>query len=259
MTDCFLGIDLGSSFTKLCVVNGEGDVLFRTVFPTLSRDKESLQQNLDHVHHIFPIQSSCATGYGRMSFEKARSKKTELVCSAVGASKDFPYRKTVIDIGGEDIKVIVCEDAGKVEHFYMSDKCAAGTGAFLMEVAEKAELEIGEMSRLASSSSSKRELNSFCTVFAKTEILQWKFADVPVEDIARGIYLSLVSRIMKLSYDPGFPVILCGGVIGFHPYVGELLKERLPVEVVIPEEPQYVSAYGASLIARRETEKLVAT
>lgn len=252
MTDCFFGIDLGSSFTKLCVVDESEEVVFRSVFPTLSRDRDSLNRNLGYVRTNFSVRSTCVTGYGRMSFEEGNIKKTELVCSAVGASKTFPYRKTVIDIGGEDIKVIVCEERGKVERFYMSDKCAAGTGAFIMEVAQKAELEIEEMSRLARSSSSARDLNSFCTVFAKTEILQWKFANVPLEDMAKGIYLSVVSRIAKLSYDPSLPVVLCGGVITYHSFVGDLLKERLPVEVLISEEPQYVSAYGASLIAKRE-------
>lgn len=252
MSDSFLGVDLGSSYTKICVIDNKDNVQFRTVFPSLTRDGDTLSKTLDHLRNSFSVRSVCATGYGRMNFEECDVKKTELVCSSVGASRDFPYRKTVIDIGGEDIKVVVSSDGGKVDHFYMSDKCAAGTGAFIMEVADRVKLDIEEMSRMARSSSSARELNSFCTVFAKTEILQWKFDNVPDEDIARGIYLSVVSRILKLKLDRTLPVILCGGVICYHPYVGNLLTERMPVDVKVPQEPQYVSAYGAALIAKRK-------
>lgn len=256
MADYFFGIDLGSSFTKLCVIDSDDKVQFKTVFPTLSRNRNKLQENLDFVYENFAIQSRCATGYGRVTFTDCDVKKTELICSAVGASKDFPYRKTVIDIGGEDIKIIACDGMGKVEHFHMNDKCAAGTGAFIMEVAEKAELGDEDMSRLAQASNSIKELNSFCTVFSKTEILQWKFSGVSPEDMAKGIYLSIVNRIARMSYDRNLPVILCGGVIDFHPYISEILKERLPMEIHVPEDPQYISAYGAALIAMREADRL---
>jgi predicted CoA-substrate-specific enzyme activase len=251
MNDSFLGIDLGSSYTKFIVVDGDGAVLYREVIPTLSRRRETFNEKMDDIRNRFAIRRICTTGYGRSSFA-GDLQKTELICASVGVSSLYPVDKCVIDIGGEDTKIIESGADGAVVNFYMNDKCSAGTGAFITEIAEKAEMDLGEMSDLARKSQSTQTINSFCTVFAKTEIMGWKFGGVPIEDIARGIYLSIVNRICKMPIPGDLPVYLCGGVIAFHPYLKELLAAELKTEVAIAPDPQYIIALGAALLAMRD-------
>ncbi len=252
----YLGADLGSSFTKFVVIDDEGHVHFQRTIPTLSRHRELQSQTLAEIHERFPIAVTCATGYGRQKFD-CDLRKTELICASAGVSHLHPVEKSIIDIGGEDIKIIESGPGGEVRHFYMNDKCSAGTGAFITEIAERAELEIEEMSDLARSSQSSRVINSFCTVFAKTEILGWKFDNVSIEDISRGIYLSIVKRIIKLPMRDDLPVLMCGGVVAFHPYLCDLLAGELQTEVQVVENPQYAVALGAALLAHRSVAKVV--
>ncbi len=253
----YLGADLGSSYTKLVVIEGSGRSVYAEVMPTLTRRGDRLAQSLERIRGRHTIAATCATGYGRGSLD-ADLKKTELVCAATGVAGEYPFEKTLIDIGGEDIKIIQSGARGEIINFYMNDKCSAGTGAFISEIATKVELEIGEMSDLARQSSSDRTLNSFCTVFAKTEMLGWKFGDVPPEDMARGIYMSIVTRLAKLPIRSDLPVLLCGGVIAYHPYLGDLLARELALDVRTITEPQYVAALGAALQARGHDHSLAA-
>ncbi len=246
----FLGIDLGSSYTKFAVTDDSGGLVLNNVIPTLSRNKGMFRDQLTKINKQFSIKQICTTGYGRDTFD-GDLKKTELICASAGVSALFPEHKCIIDIGGEDIKIIESGPDGKVINFYMNDKCSAGTGTFITEIADKAELEIGEMSDLAKLSSGSSIINSFCTVFAKSEILGWKFNNIPIEEIAKGIYLSIVTRIRKLPVKTHIPIILCGGVIAFHPYLQELLSEEFDVNVSIAPNPQYMVALGASILAMK--------
>jgi predicted CoA-substrate-specific enzyme activase len=199
----------------------------------------------------FDIKSCCATGYGRKNFPDADVVKTEINCAAEGVSFSYPGAKNIIDIGGEDIKVIHCDNDSHVENFFLNDKCAAGTGSFITEIAERAELNINEMSLLAARSQNKTELNSFCTVFAKTEIMKWLIEGMSVEDISKGVYLSIVNRVAKLRISPGSPVYLIGGVIAYHPYLREILELKLKQKVEPVENPQFMASLGAAIIAKQ--------
>ena len=253
MGDYFLGIDLGSSYTKFAVTDDSGGLMFNNVIPTLSRNKDMFRNQLAKINKQFSIKQICTTGYGRDTFD-GDIKKTELICASAGVSALFPEHNCIIDIGGEDIKIIESGPDGKVINFYMNDKCSAGTGTFITEIADKAELEIGEMSDLAKLSSGSKIINSFCTVFAKSEILGWKFNNIPIEEIAKGIYLSIVTRIRKLPVKTHIPIILCGGVIAFHPYLEELLSEEFDVDIFIAPNPQYMVALGASILAMKNED-----
>ncbi len=160
--------------------------------------------------------------------------------------------KNVIDIGGEDIKVIHCGEGNTVSNFFMNDKCAAGTGSFLSEIAERAEIDISEMSHLAARSNYEKELNSFCTVFAKTEIMNWIFDGISIEDIARGIYLSIANKVAKMRLLPDVPTVMIGGVIANHPYLQSLLNEKFNTDIKILEEPQHTVSLGAAIIAQKQ-------
>ncbi len=247
----YMGIDLGSAFTKLVVINGLGDILFTEVVRTMNRDRKPLYDAINHAQEHFPIASTCAAGYGRDHFPDADLTVTEIHCAARGAYHLLNSPCNVIDIGAEDIKVIQIDREGRVSDFYMSSKCASGTGAFLVEMAEKVEIPIEDMSKLAVLSSTQRELNSFCTVFAKTEVMKWAFDQTPIEDVARGIYLSLANRVQKLRIDPDLPIVLAGGVVAYHPYLRTLLEERFGRSVEIVPDPQFCVAYGAALFAQK--------
>lgn len=248
---CFLGVDLGSAYIKFTVIDNNQNVIFRYLLHTLNKDRLLHRQVMQAIHSDFDIKYSCATGYGRKHFIESDIIKTEINCAAAGVSRDHHGAKNIIDIGGEDIKVIHCDETDGVTNFYMNDKCAAGTGSFLSEIAERAEIQVSEMSHLAARSNYDKELNSFCTVFAKTEIMKWIFDGMSIEDISRGIYLSIANKVAKMKLVPGVPTVMIGGVIENHPYLQSLLSEKFKQEIIVPEEPQHVVSLGAAIIAQR--------
>ncbi len=254
-SDCFLGIDLGSAYTKFTVIDDNGSALFRYFLPTLNSDKQAFKNVMQTISSNFNISYSCATGYGRKHFNLSDIVKTEINCASAGVSFAHHGEKNIIDIGGEDIKIIRCDNDNNVQNFYMNDKCAAGTGAFLSEIAERAAINIAEMSALASLSSYEKELNSFCTVFAKTEIMNWIFEGMSLEDISRGVYNSIANKIAKMRIDPGIPTFMIGGVIAHHPYLKHILAEKFNLKINIVEAPQYVVSYGAAVIAAKMYNK----
>lgn len=253
--DCFLGVDLGSAYIKFTVIDSNQNVVFRYLLQTLNRDRLAHRQVMEAIHSDFEIKFSCATGYGRKHFIESDIIKTEINCAAAGVSRDINGAKNIIDIGGEDIKVIHCDDQNGVANFYMNDKCAAGTGSFLSEIAERGEIEISEMSHLAARSNYEKELNSFCTVFAKTEIMQWILDGMSIEDISRGIYLSIANKVAKMKLVPGVPTVMIGGVIANHPFLQTLLTEKFKTPIVLVDEPQHTVSLGAAIIAQKYWKK----
>lgn len=251
---CFLGIDLGSAFTKFTVTDENGDPIFRYALQTLSKDRHAMKNILQAIHAEFNIKYSCATGYGRKVFTDTDIIKTEINCAAAGVSKYYHGEKNIIDIGGEDIKIIRCDEDDHIGNFYMNDKCAAGTGSFLTEISERAEISISEMSSLAEHSEYDKELNSFCTVFAKTEIMKWIMDGMSNQDIARGIYISIANKVAKMRLDPGIPTLMIGGVIAHHPYLKTLLSNKFNKEIETVEAPQFVVSLGAAIIAKQYFE-----
>lgn len=252
---CFLGVDLGSAYIKFTVIDNKQNVVFRHLFKTLNKNRLAHKQIMSAIQSNFDIKYSCATGYGRKHFMESDIIKTEINCAAAGVTKYYPGEKNIIDIGGEDIKVIRCDEMGNVFKFYMNDKCAAGTGSFLTEISERAEIEVGKMSQLAEKSDYEKELNSFCTVFAKTEIMKWIFEGTSIEDISRGIYLSVANKVAKMRLEPDIPTIMIGGVIAKHPYLKVILEEKFNMEIQSVEEPQHTVSLGAALIAKKYYEK----
>lgn len=247
--DFFLGVDLGSSYTKFIVLDSDSKIAFKLALKTLNRDKIGVRHVLSAIRSEFDIKACCATGYGRKSFPDADIVKTEINCAAAGVALFGKGELNIIDIGGEDIKVIHCDTNNHVENFYLNDKCAAGTGSFITEIAERAEINVSEMSLLAARSNNKNELNSFCTVFAKTEIMKWLIEGMSIEDISKGVYLSIANRVAKLRIKPGVPVYLVGGVVAYHPYLMEVLEKKLNEKVETMEHAQFMCALGAAIFA----------
>lgn len=253
----FLGIDLGSAYTKFTIIDENARPVFRYILQAVSKDKNAMKRVMQAIHAEFNIKNSCATGYGRKHFTETDMAKTEINCAAAGVSHYFSGAKNIIDIGGEDIKITHCANDNAISNFYMNDKCAAGTGAFLSEIAERAGINISDMSMLASNSEYDKELNSFCTVFAKTEIMNWVFDGMAVQDIARGIYISIANKTAKLRIVPALPVYIIGGVIGHHPYLKEILGNKITKEIHVLDHPQYIVSFGAALMALRQQAPVI--
>ena len=252
--DCFLGIDLGSAYTKFTVIDENAEPVFRYFLPTVSSERISLKNVIQAINAEFDIKYSCATGYGRKHFSDSDIVKTEINCAAAGVSKYISGEKNIIDVGGEDIKVIQCGREDHVSNFYMNDKCAAGTGSFLTEISEKANINISDMSSFASQSGYDKELNSFCTVFAKTEIMSWVFDGMSKKDICKGIYISVANRIAKMRLIAGIPTFMIGGVVAYHPYLSTMLGQKLKIEIKTVDEPQYIVSLGAAILAKQNWE-----
>jgi predicted CoA-substrate-specific enzyme activase len=175
-------------------------------------------------------------------------RKTEISCLAKVMLHHGFNEGTLVDIGGQDCKLIRISGGSIREHF-INRRCAAGTGSYLEFLAYKLKLDLEEMNDLAQESTDYQPLNSYCTVFSATEILDFLRRKVRLADLIRGMYHSIVSRIKEMApLEP--PIFISGGVIAHHPVLEEIFKEELNVEVDVLSAPQFLAAQGAAIFAR---------
>ncbi len=255
----FCGVDVGASATKLVLVDAGGECRARIVKPSgvdyAATCRASLEQAMVAAGVAAgDIARTVATGYGRSNAGFANLTHTEIHCHAVGCFHYAARPITIVDIGGQDNKVIRVDTRGRHVHFRMNRKCAAGTGAFLEEIAVRLGLGVGDLNRLASEASEGVRLSSFCTVFAKTEILGHLRQGVPIAAIVRGAFGSVVNRIVEMDPLEG-EVVMSGGVAAHNPVIVEILSERLGRPVLVPPHPQFTGALGAALLASREGQE----
>jgi len=182
------------------------------------------------------LRSVVATGYGRKLIDTAHETITEITCQAWGVRRCVPGVRTIVDIGGQDNKVIVVTDAGQRRNFKMNRKCAAGTGAFLEEIAAQLDTPLAQLNELAARATSRVELGSFCTVFAKTELLALIAQGTPLPEMARAAFRSVAKRIMEMDPLDG-QVVMTGGVVAHNPVIVDLVKEALGRPVLVPDHP----------------------
>ena len=196
-----------------------------------------------------------ATGYGRKLVTESQKSVTEITCHAIGAHYSNPTIQTIIDIGGQDSKVIRINEQGQVQDFEMNDKCSAGSGRFLEVMADALEVSIEEFGILGLKSNSPSKISSTCTVFAESEVISRLNQGANRNDIIAGIHKAIVSKIVALSARVGIEanVALTGGV-ALNPAVKALLEKSLGLELIIPKNPQLNGAIGAALLARKYTE-----
>lgn len=197
------------------------------------------------------VTSVIATGYGRLSVGFASASRTEISCHGRGCLYYFPGPITVVDIGGQDNKVIKLDKDGRRVSFKMNRKCAAGTGAFLEEMALRLRLPLEDLDGLARSADGEVTLGSYCTVFTATEVLEKIKAGHQVERIVRGLFHSVVKRILEMEVLED-TVVITGGVIEHNPFLAELIKQHTKSPVHIPPHAQITGALGAALYALDE-------
>ncbi|HEX9849193.1 acyl-CoA dehydratase activase [Candidatus Deferrimicrobium sp.] len=251
----YAGIDIGSLSTDVVLLDGNLAVVGSAITATGASTRKAAREALDAALRAGgaterEIAFTVATGYGRESAEGADLRVTEITCHARGARRLFPGALTVLDIGGQDCKVIRLGPDGKVADFVMNDKCAAGTGRFLEVMARTLEMDLermGERSLLATRSLS---VSSTCTVFAESEVVSLIASGAAPEEIAWGVHLAISERIAALADRLGMapPAVLTGGVAK-NPAARKALEDRFRIRFLVPDEPQLTGALGAALIA----------
>ena len=247
-----IGIDLGSRAIKLAAVS-DGRLVSSEV-ENSSFEPHKQAQNM--VGRYNPL-AVAATGYGRHLAQKhfAQQVITEIKAHALGARHLFSGCRTILDVGGQDSKVIALTPDGKVAQFQMNDKCAAGTGRFMEMMAASLGYSLDEFSAAAGSSQQAATINSMCAVFAESEVVSLRNRGAAPEDIARAIHLSIIDRLSAMLERVGIQgeLVFSGGVARNSVLVG-LLSERLGRPVLVPESPEIIGAFGAALYLSRHNE-----
>jgi predicted CoA-substrate-specific enzyme activase len=249
------GIDIGASATKVALLDESGQLLGSAVLRSGVDFALSASRGLDQAlqqARLEPqqVQSIFTCGYGRNNVPFAHQTRTEIAAHATGAYRHFPRALTVIDIGGQDNKIIKVDEKGRRTSFKMNRKCAAGTGAFLEEMALRLDLDIARFDDLARRAEDEAIMGSFCTVFTATEVLSKIRDGVAVEALIRGLFRSVLKRVLEMDTMEG-AVVMTGGVVAHNPFLVEMMQQELGQEVLLPPRPQLTGAEGAAWLAQK--------
>lgn len=249
------GVDIGSLYAKAVVMSSRGKILasscMKSGFDYSQISHTVVEQAVKSAGlGMADISNIIATGYGRGRVSFASNTVSEITCHGRGISQLLPEARTVIDIGGQDSKVIWLNDSGKVTNFVMNDKCAAGTGRFLEVMANSLGVDLDGMSELSLNSKNKVTVSSVCTVFAETEVISLISSGCSKEDIAAAIFAAISKRIAAMVGQQGVRerVAMSGGVAKSKGVV-RALERILGTSILVPEEPQIVGALGAAIMA----------
>ena len=199
------------------------------------------------------ISGIAATGYGRNTIRFADTTITEITCHARGVHQLIPDVRTVIEIGGQDSKVIVLEDGGRVRDFAMNDRCAAGTGRFLEMVATRLDMDWEKLSALAQQSTKPALISSMCVVFAETEIIGLLASGKPLPDVVAGVQTAIATRVAALAGRFVSPPVCFTGGVALQPGMARALEEVLSCAVRVAPQPQFTGALGAALMAKAKS------
>ena len=242
-----IGLDIGSRTVKR-VTLVDGDVADHTVVPN-NHDPLTV---CDELLKDQPADRVVATGYGRHLFAEHREAETltEIRAVALGARRVCPDARTLLDIGGQDTKVIALDDRGAVAKFEMNDRCAAGTGRFLEVMATALSYTMDGFVRAGREAEGSRSINAMCTVFAESEVISATARGADRAELARGLHQAVVRRavamLRRLPLED--EIVFCGGG-ALNACLRELVADALGREVHLPPEPQIVAALGAALSA----------
>ena len=253
----YAGVDVGSSNTKVVLLDEEGKLRGHSVRRSGTDFTATAERCLEEALKSAGLDErtkemrTVSTGYGRKNVAYSLGDKTEISCHARGCYHFFPHAITIVDIGGQDNKVIQVDGKGRRIDFKMNRKCAAGTGAFLEEIARRLEIPLGDLDILARQSTDVVELGSYCTVFTGTEVLQRIRQGKKVPDIVKGLFLSVVKRVLEMDL-LSERVVMTGGVVAFNPYLVRMVEEIIQRPVLVPPYAQLTGAWGAALFAQEQ-------
>jgi predicted CoA-substrate-specific enzyme activase len=249
------GLDSGSTSTDAVVMDGEGKILGSAIVPTGAGVKDGAAQAMRTALAEAGLREEdlaavTTTGYGRSSIGIGGRAVTEITCHARGAHYLDPQARTVIDIGGQDSKVIRIDEDGRVENFVMNDKCAAGTGRFLEMQARALGISLDDMSRLGLKWKKPVEISSMCTVFAESEVVSLVAENTAVPDIIHGLNESVAAKTASLvARVGGKEGYMMSGGVARNEGVRQCLEEKLGAKVSVSEYAQLCGAIGAALLA----------
>lgn len=249
----YCGVDIGASSVKLVLIDEQQRPVARAIRRSGIDYAQSADRCLDEALAKYGLERgqicrALSTGYGRNNVRWADDVATEIACHGKGAFFHFRQPLTVVDIGAQDCKLIRLDGQGRRIEFKMNRKCAAGTGAFLEEIALRLDLPISELNGLAEQSTKEVTLGSFCTVFTATEILAKIRAGERVEDIVKGAFRAVIKRIEEMGAIEG-ALVMTGGAVAYNPLLPQLASEALGKPAHVPPDPQCIGAFGAALLA----------
>ncbi len=252
-----LGIDIGSASSKVVIIDTNKTIVASAVVPGGTGTTGPVKV-LDEVYaksglEWEDIARTVATGYGRIGFQRANNQISEITCHALGVHHLLPSVRTIIDIGGQDVKAMSISKEGMVSKFVMNDKCAAGTGRFLEVMARVMETEVSKLGTLAGQADTPVDISNTCAVFAESEVISRLAAGVKQANVAAGIHQSVARRVAGLAIRVGVApaVVLTGGVAKNEGIVNALSHE-LQQPIIVSPNCQVTGALGAALIAMKE-------
>jgi predicted CoA-substrate-specific enzyme activase len=253
----YAGIDIGSLSAEAVLLNRTG-VLAHSILPTGADSAKVARRVLDSAlaqagTRFEDIERVVATGYGRVVVPFANRHITELSCHTRGAHHLFAGVRTVLDIGGQDCKMLRCDGEGKLIHFVMNDRCAAGTGRYLEMVSRVLGTPLEDMGALSLEATNPVKISSRCVVFAKSEVLSLNRKGAAKADILAGVHEAIADRVMAIVGQIGVQndFVMTGGVaknIG----VVRAIEKKTGSVIHLPEEPQIIGALGAAAFAAEE-------
>lgn len=260
--DLVAGIDIGSLTAKIVVLavsNKINTPIIQQKYSFIKRVgynptgiAESLVNDAKDAIGTENFAYTISTGYGRKLVKAANENITEITCHATGAFFVNPNIRTIIDIGGQDSKVIQINEDGQIQDFEMNDKCSAGTGRFLEVMANALEVELSEFGNQALISTNPASISSTCTVFAESEVISRLNQGANRLDIIAGIHKTIANKIAALSARVGIiPLIALTGGVALNPGVKKMLEHQMNTPIEVPPNPQMIGALGAALLASK--------
>lgn len=252
------GVDIGARSIDIVLFDG-AQIVESIVIDTGAFPRENALEAYRNLLRSADVTSSdvdrtVATGYGRNYFDEADRSATEILCHAKGVAYLFPSVRTIIDIGGQDSKMIEVGVGGRVLNFVMNDRCAAGTGKFIEIVANTLNITLEETGKVVQGVNEICDISSMCAVFAESEIIGLLHKGVARKVILRGVFRSVARRTLGMAGKVGLrnDIIFTGGVARNEGVLQALKQETGIDEIKVPHEPQITGALGAAIIAMED-------
>lgn len=255
------GVDLGAGATKTVIIDEDGQVVGRGTARTQADFDAVARRSLDAACQQAGIARNdvayvASTGLGRYSLSARDIQITDLTCGARGAHALYPDALFVLDMGAQSTRAIALRDGGKVKTFRTNEKCAAGSGGFLERVCRYLEVPLADVGRISLEATDPQPISSVCAVLAESEIINHVSEGKTVPDIIRGAHESLAARALSQLRMVGFdgPAVFIGGV-ALQEGMVEACRKHLKGEVLVPEHPAHVVAYGAAILGLQRYQK----
>jgi predicted CoA-substrate-specific enzyme activase len=251
-----MGTDIGSATSKCVILDDSRAIRGKGLSPggagTEGPQAATRAALADACVSAEAISRRVATGYGRDLAAEKDETLSELSCHALGAYEFFPRVRTVVDIGGQDAKVLRVAEGGRLESFVMNDKCAAGTGRFLENISRVLAVRVEDMAAFAALSENRIDISSTCAVFAESEIVSQLAHGAERNDVIRAVFRSVAARAAGFAKRVGVvPEVAMTGGVAKNEGVLRALEEELDVRIFVSPLAQYAGALGAAIYALR--------